>query len=221
MIHIGGNFIFLVNAEFVVSGKDHYGPFTVTLSGFVRSLTCSQCPSGYVSHGSPSTDCRLLQPLSYSQVRSRTTRCRFITHSLARCSAVVPLSLFQHMVPICSIVFLFCWPCISVQFLLITNFTHFSNLFIYLFHFSACFEQPSAHHQENKLYQYIILCISTCVGDCLVWPSPGPAYQLPTQSDTYQTTYWYNLFSWWWALGCSKHAEKWNKYIEKVRQVGY
>ena len=108
MIHIGGNFIFLVNAEFVVSGKDHYGPFTVTLSGFVRSLTCSQCPSGYVSHGSPSTDCRLLQPLSYSQVRSRTTRCRFITHSLARCSAVVPLSLFQHMVPICSIVFLFC-----------------------------------------------------------------------------------------------------------------
>ena len=27
---------------------------------------------------------------------------------------------------------------------------------MYLFHFSACFEQPSAHHQENKLYQYII-----------------------------------------------------------------
>ena len=24
-----------------------------------------------------------------------------------------------------------------------------------VFHFSACFEQPSAHHQENKLYQYI------------------------------------------------------------------
>ena len=22
-------------------------------------------------------------------------------------------------------------------------------------------------------------------------------------------------FSWWWALGCSKHVEKWNKYIEK------
>jgi hypothetical protein len=27
---------------------------------------------------------------------------------------------------------------------------------IYLFHFSTCFEQPSAHHQENQLYQYII-----------------------------------------------------------------
>ena len=27
---------------------------------------------------------------------------------------------------------------------------------MYLFHFSTCFEQPSAHHQENQLYQYII-----------------------------------------------------------------
>ena len=27
---------------------------------------------------------------------------------------------------------------------------------IYLFHFSTCFQQPSAHHQENQLYQYII-----------------------------------------------------------------
>jgi hypothetical protein len=39
---------------------------------------------------------------------------------------------------------------------------------IYLFHFSACFGQPSAHHQENQLYQYIIWCISVCIGDCLV-----------------------------------------------------
>jgi hypothetical protein len=31
---------------------------------------------------------------------------------------------------------------------------------IYLFHFSTCFEQPSAHHQENQLYQYIIWYIS-------------------------------------------------------------
>ena len=30
------------------------------------------------------------------------------------------------------------------------------NVFIYLFHISSCFEQPSAHHRENQLYQYII-----------------------------------------------------------------
>jgi hypothetical protein len=36
---------------------------------------------------------------------------------------------------------------------------------LYLFHFSTCFEQPSAHHQENQLYQYIIWYVSLCVGD--------------------------------------------------------
>jgi len=36
---------------------------------------------------------------------------------------------------------------------------------IYLFHFSTCFEQPSAHHKGNQLYQYIIWYVSLCVGD--------------------------------------------------------
>jgi len=49
------------------------------------------------------------------------------------------------------------------------------------------------------LYQYVIWYMSLCVGDCLVC-----RLQLPTQSDIYQMTYWYNWFSWWWALGCSK-----------------
>jgi len=37
-----------------------------------------------------------------------------------------------------------------------------------LFHFSTCFEQHSAHHQENQLYQYIIWYISLSVGARLV-----------------------------------------------------
>ena len=37
-----------------------------------------------------------------------------------------------------------------------------------LFHFCPCFEQPSAHHQENQLYQYIIWYISLRVGGRLV-----------------------------------------------------
>jgi hypothetical protein len=43
------------------------------------------------------------------------------------------------------------------------------------------------------------------------------------QSDINQMSYWYNWFSWWWAHGCSKHVENWNKHIQKkiVRQVGY
>ena len=86
-----------------------------------------------------------------------------------------------------------------------------------LFHFSTCFEQPSAHHQESQLYQYIIWCISLCVGDCLVCRSDRNLHtrRPPTQSDIYQMMYWYNWFSWWWELGCLKHVEKWNKHIEK------
>ena len=65
-----------------------------------------------------------------------------------------------------------------------------------LFHFSTCFQQPSAHHQENQLYQYIIWYVS------------------PTHSDIYQMMYWYNWFFWWWALCCSKQVEKRNKHIK-------
>ena len=44
---------------------------------------------------------------------------------------------------------------------------------MYLFHFCTCFEQPSAHHQENQFYQCLIWYISLCVGDCLVCRSGG------------------------------------------------
>jgi len=53
------------------------------------------------------------------------------------------------------------------------------------------------------------------------FPPDRHTRQLPTQSETYQMIYWYSWFSWWWAPGCSKHVEKWNTYIEEVRQVGY
>jgi hypothetical protein len=97
-----------------------------------------------------------------------------------------------------------------------TKLTH-SSFPICLFQFSTCYEQPRAHHQENKLYQYNIWYVSLCVGDCLVCSSGRnfPTCILDGQSDTYQMLYWYNLFSWWWARGCSKHVENWNKHIER------
>ena len=52
----------------------------------------------------------------------------------------------------------------SYFFLSTTNLTHLFQC-IYLFHFPTCFEQPSVHHQENQLYQYVIWYISLCVGD--------------------------------------------------------
>ena len=65
-----------------------------------------------------------------------------------------------------------------------------------------------------------INCINTSSGlyhsvEVTVWYAgpERPWYQSPTQSDTNQMMYWYNWFSWWWALGCSKHVEKWNKWV--------
>jgi len=66
---------------------------------------------------------------------------------------------------------------ISVQFVLTTNLTHF---LVCLFHFCTCFEQPSAHHQESQLYQYIIWYVSLCVGGRLVCRSDLYTRRPPT-----------------------------------------
>jgi len=90
---------------------------------------------------------------------------------------------------------------------------------MYLFQFSTCFEQPRAHHQEKQVYQYNIWYMSLCSGDRFVCRSernfPTCTRNGHRLSDIYQMFYWYNWFSWWWARGCSKHVENWNKYIEE------
>jgi hypothetical protein len=58
---------------------------------------------------------------------------------------------------------------------------------------STCFEQPRAHHQENKLYQYVWY-ISLCVGgrlECRSVPDPNTR-RSPTQRGIYQMLYWNN-----------------------------
>ena len=46
---------------------------------------------------------------------------------------------------------------------------HNSFTYIYLFQFSTCFEQSSAHHhQESQLYQYDLWYTSLYVGDRVV-----------------------------------------------------
>ena len=57
---------------------------------------------------------------------------------------------------------------------------------IYLIHFSTCFEQPSAHHQENRIVSiHHLVCITLCVGSRLVCRSGRDRHtrRLPTQSD--------------------------------------
>jgi len=58
----------------------------------------------------------------------------------------------------------------SIKFmsLLMTNLTHNSFLYFYLFQFSTCFEQTSSHHQESQLYQYHLWYMSPYVGGRVV-----------------------------------------------------
>jgi len=47
---------------------------------------------------------------------------------------------------------MFCWLCISVEFLKNNQLDAQFFFLIYLFQFSTCFEHPCTHHQENQLY---------------------------------------------------------------------
>ena len=85
---------------------------------------------------------------------------------------------------------------------------------LYMFRVTRCLSSGESIVSIHHLV-YITLCR---------WPSgmqlreelsDRHTRQSPTQSDIYQMMYWYNWFSWWWALGCSKHVEKGNKYNEK------
>jgi len=48
--------------------------------------------------------------------------------------------------------FVFYWPCISLKILGNKKLDGLFRVFIYLFHFSPCFERHSAYHQEIEFY---------------------------------------------------------------------
>jgi hypothetical protein len=90
----------------------------------------------------------------------------------------------------------------------------FSYMFIsilYMFRATPC-SSSGESVVSIQLLVYVTLCR---------WPSSmqvGKELQTrrsPTHSDIYQKLHSYNWFSWWWASGCSKHVEDWNKHIWK------
>ena len=106
--------------------------------------------------------------------------------------------------------------------------------------FSTCFGHPHAHHQEKNTVSMRHLYLSLCMGGvCLLYmfrastcPSSGENNYIhaslvfvtlyvwrlqtpPIQSDKYQRRVDTVIFSWWWAHGCPKHVQKWNKYIKQ------
>ena len=87
-----------------------------------------------------------------------------------------------------------------------TNLTHNSFLCIYF----------NSLHVSSNLVLIIrrINCINTTSGICHT-VSVTVSCAGRRECDIYQMLYWYNWFSWWWARGCLKHVENWNKYIKK------
>jgi len=90
---------------------------------------------------------------------------------------------------------MFCWPCILLQSLQITNLKHNSFSYICLFQFCTCFERPSADHQESQLYQYDLWYMSLYVGGfvilfqfCTCFEQPSADHQ---ESQLYQYGLWY------------------------------
>jgi len=85
----------------------------------------------------------------------------------------------------------------NIQLLLVNN--QIDELFqcIYLFPFSTCFDQPSAHHQENRIVSihhlvYVILCRWLPGMPVRKFLPDRHTRQSPTQRDIYQMVYWYN-----------------------------
>jgi hypothetical protein len=99
--------------------------------------------------------------------------------------------------------FIFYWPCISVWFLIYDQLdAQFFSVFIsilYMFRATSC----SSSGESIVSIQHLVYVTLRR------WPcgmqvrKDRHTKQSPTHSDTYQMLYWYNWFSWWWALGCS------------------
>jgi len=114
--------------------------------------------------------------------------------------------------------FIVSWLCILLWFL-VNDQLDAQFFSMCLFQFSVCFKQPRAPHQENQLYQYNIWCMSLCVSVRFVCRSEKNFTTCTRNGHQHTVTYtrccFDSWFSWWWARGCLKHVENWNKHIEK------
>jgi hypothetical protein len=99
-----------------------------------------------------------------------------------------------------------------------------AQLFFYMFiSILYMFRATSCSSPGESIVSKHLVCVTLCR-----WPSSTQVGKFlpdlhtrrsPTHIDTYQILYWYKWFSWWWAGGCSKHAESWNKHREKELYV--
>jgi hypothetical protein len=94
-----------------------------------------------------------------------------------------------------------------------TNVVHnFSNMFIsflYMFRATMC---PSSG-EITVFVRHLVLV--TLYGWLSGMQGALHTRQSSTQSDKYQVSHRYGIFSWWWPHNCPKHVEERNKHIKK------
>jgi hypothetical protein len=99
-----------------------------------------------------------------------------------------------------------------------TNLTHNSSLCIYFNSLQVSSNLVLIIRSTNCINKTFGTCHSASMTLCVQVGKFLPDLHTgrsPTQSEIYQMLYWCNWFSWWWARGCSKLVENWNKHIEK------
>jgi len=85
-----------------------------------------------------------------------------------------------------------------------TNVTHkFLSMYLFLFVTLYMFQAPRAHHQGRQIVSIQSLVTVTLCS----WPCRVHMTRPPTQSDSYQRLYWYNLSLLMMSTRCSKHVE--------------
>ena len=102
---------------------------------------------------------------------------------------------------ICFLDFTFCWPCIMQWFFVNDQLDAQIPFYVLIFLFITLymFRAHRAHHQERQ-----IVSIQPLVTVTLCWL---PCRVPPTQSDSYQRLYWYNLSLLMMSTMYSKHVE--------------
>jgi hypothetical protein len=102
-----------------------------------------------------------------------------------------------------------------------TRCTILLSIFVYLLCMFRATTCPSSGEITVSMRHW---CLSLCMGG--VW-SAGWSYT-PTSRPEASHTEWqipvphrYSNFSWWWARGCPKHAEKINKYTKQNCTPGW
>ena len=112
---------------------------------------------------------------------------------------------------------MFCWPCIPLHSLKLspTRCTILLNIFISLLYMFRKSMWPSSG--DNYCIYATLVFVTLCGWRLVCWLDSIQTadHTPPIQSDKYQCRIDTVIFSWWWAHGCLKHVEKWNKHIKQ------